>query len=47
MKNHSHWICSKILMLKYRTNSTKESKASYLIVVVNAVEDMTIEMNDV
>ena len=40
MRSPNHWMCSKITKLKLGINVEKESKVSYLIVVVNTMADM-------
>ena len=47
MKSHNLRICSKILRLKLKINSTKESKVSNLTIVVNNMTDMMVQMNNI
>ena len=47
MRSHSPWICLKILRLKLRTNSAKESKVLDLTMVVNTIANMTVQVNNI
>jgi len=47
MKSHNLSMCSKHLKLKFKINSTKESRVSDLTVVVNTMADMMVNVNSV
>jgi len=47
MKNHSLWMCSNLLKLKLKINSTKELSLLDLTMVVSTMADMMDQVNSV